>query len=484
MVREIFLVWALASPLAALDQGAPSQPSDQQSPQAPSSNDKDLCSYLKDIEAKTDADCGRDALTALKSQDADAYSQKLELARKRKPEVLKAYEFLKAQPSPEAARRKNTEPGKDSNARRDQETAPGIGRSDQPAATQIQPPINERTFPAWLGAEATGLKEVYSRWLEARSQELKHEKEMPVSPERRKEIGAALAANQAKITALGRITDTAQLSCFLGESCGARRELSGSAGARENTGNGAWTNADYKRANEYEAKRQTRVPGGKIDRGMPSAGNIASEAAANTPLGPLAEKPGGEQQSALKTVATVALATTGALLLFGGLGGKMLEDKFPNIRKNMGIAAVVSGVVAAGAISLSALAPAASSLSSAATTPSTAGLTPALAGGGTIAQTSEGPSLAQAARRTLVIGAGVFGLKTASENTVAPAGPGISQMARTQTSPKAKPQVQARDDALREAEYDRAKNYCNTPPKPGGNECSTLSRQSTTPRSV
>jgi len=33
------------------------------------------------------------------------------------------------------------------------------------------------------------------------------------------------------------------------------------------------------------------------------------------------------------------------------------------------------------------------------------------------------------------------------------------------------------DDSARQAEYQRAKNFCDTPPPPGSNDCSTLSKQ-------
>ena len=350
MIISLLLAWVLFPAFPHLAQAEPPQ----QSPQQPSSNDKDLCSYLKDVEAKSDADCGQEVLTALKSQDPAGYSQKLELARKRKPGVLKAYELLKAQPSLEAAGRKATGPGDDPAARHDQETPPGSSKPNQSVLPQLDPPINERTFPAWIGPAAKDLKEVYTRWLKVQNQELQQEKGKPVSPERRKEIDAAFAANQAKIAALGRINDPAELSCFLGEACGRRSELSDPVGPGAATGKGSWTKADYERANA-EAKGKNFVPGGKLDRGMPTIGAIASEVVGNTPLGPLNEKPADGKQSGMRTVATVALAATGALLLFGGLGGKLLEEKLPNIRRDMGIAAGLSGVVAAGALSLSAL---------------------------------------------------------------------------------------------------------------------------------
>lgn len=350
MLREVLLVLVLVSPLAALDQGG--QLSDLQAPQALAPSDKDLRSYLKDVEAKTDADCVPTILAVLKTNDPAAHTKKLELARQRKAEVLKAYEFLRAQPAPEATRPVGALGNGDA-GRRDHFQQPAAA---QPNPAQLQPPINERTFPAWIGPEVKDLKEVYTRWLQERNQEFHRELENPVSLERRKEIDAALAANQLKIAELGRIKDTAELSCFLGEFCGPWRELSDPVGVGGAIGGGAWTKTNYERANQDEAKRQTRTPGGKIDRGVPSLGAIATDVAENSPLGPLVNKPEGKG-AGLKTAATVALATTGALLLFGGLGGKMLEEKYPDIRRDMGLAAGVSGVLAAGALSLPTLIP-------------------------------------------------------------------------------------------------------------------------------
>lgn len=57
-----------------------------------------------------------------------------------------------------------------------------------------------------------------------------------------------------------------------------------------------------------------------------------------------------------KVAFTAAATATGGLLLFLGLGGGKMEEQFPNIRRNMGIAAGVSGAIAVGAISLPMLA--------------------------------------------------------------------------------------------------------------------------------
>lgn len=58
----------------------------------------------------------------------------------------------------------------------------------------------------------------------------------------------------------------------------------------------------------------------------------------------------------VKVAFTAAATATGGLLLFMGLGAGKLEEKFPNIRRNTGIAVGVSGAIAAGALSLPMLA--------------------------------------------------------------------------------------------------------------------------------
>ncbi len=302
---------------------------DAAKPDDSNSNNKDLCSYLKDIDAKKEADCGQEALASLRSKDPAGYSQKIELTHKRKADILKAYEFLKTQPPPDP-------------------TSPQANNQNQPSPIQLQPPINERTFPAWIGPEAADLKEVCTRWLQAQSQELQREQKAQVPPERRKEIDAALAVNQAKIAGLQKLKDPSQFRCFLGESCGGSGNVTDPAGQVLGAGE-SWTAADYERAN-VEAKRQNLAPGGKLDRGMPDLTAVGSEVVANTPLWPLFEKPKDKSPSDLGTVANIALIATGALLLFGGLGGKRLEEKFPGTTRNMGLAALFGGALATGAI--------------------------------------------------------------------------------------------------------------------------------------
>jgi hypothetical protein len=203
MLRAIFLVSALASPLATLDQGGQVQHPDQQSAQTSSSDDKDLCSYLKDVESKMDEDCGPNSLAILKSQDPATYFQKSELARQRKTVVLKAYEYLKAPPALEPAGR-DAGHSNGPNDQYDQRTPPGTNVPNKVLPTQLEPPINERTFPAWLGPEAMDLKEVQTRWLGMRNQDLQREMENPLSPEQRKQIEAALAAPDVRIVAVTR----------------------------------------------------------------------------------------------------------------------------------------------------------------------------------------------------------------------------------------------------------------------------------------
>lgn len=298
----------------------------QQSQQVPAEEAKDLCNYLKDVEAKTDADCVEDDWASEKVQNRAAYDQKLSASRKRKADVHRSYDFL---------------------------------RTRVPAATELQPPINERTFFVWIGPEAAEFKTVYTRWLESQSRWLEQERQSTENSERRKQIDTALAANQARVEGLKGLKDPSEFVCFLGEACGTRSDLDDPAGTSVlGATRRAWTSDDYRRANEEEADRGIRVPGGKIDRGVPGLGMVASEVVDSSPLGPLKGNAGDKHGSTLGTVAAMAFATTGALLLFGGLGGKMLEEKFPNIRRNMGIAAAATGTIAIGAAIFPEVAPA------------------------------------------------------------------------------------------------------------------------------
>ncbi len=213
------------------------------------SDDNTLCSYLKDVESLSDADCKRDDFNALQSADPADYSRKLDSARRRKSEVLRAYESLKARATPGMAGRPGAGSGGDPEV-------PGPGAS---APLRLQPPINERTFPAWVGPEARDLKDVVTRWLQVQEQELQREAGSPVSPEHRRGIETALTANRAKITALSRITDPAELSCFFEEACGAKPPLSEASVDGAATGDGSWSRADYERANA-DAARHNPAP--------------------------------------------------------------------------------------------------------------------------------------------------------------------------------------------------------------------------------
>lgn len=73
-----------------------------------------------------------------------------------------------------------------------------------------------------------------------------------------------------------------------------------------------------------------------------------------SPLAPVDVDPLSRDDSAaaiVKTVFFAAAAAAGGLLLFLGFGAKQLEERFPNIRRNTGIALGVSGVLAAAAVS-------------------------------------------------------------------------------------------------------------------------------------
>lgn len=211
----------------------------------PAQDSKDLCSYLKDVDAKTDAACAPDALLALKAQDRNGFAEKLAFAAKRKTDVQRAFEHLKA--------------------------SPAKAGTEMPS---LQPPINERTFPAWLGDKALELKPVYARLLDAQNQQLKKQAAAEASPERKAEIERALASNRAKIASLQKIKDPAQLNCFLGDTCGNRGDVTGAGSEIAGGSRGAWTRADFDQANA-EAKRETVAPGGKIGSVVPALTPVA-----------------------------------------------------------------------------------------------------------------------------------------------------------------------------------------------------------------
>lgn len=428
MRHELLLILAFVSPLAA------------QPVVSPTSADKDFCAYLKDVEAQPDSACASDVIAALKSADIGAYSQKVELARKRKTDVLKAYEILKTSP---------------------------IADKGQGVLQSLLPPINERTFPAWVGS---GSKAVYAAWLQGQNRRLQEEKTNPVSPERRKEIDAVMSANQGRIAGLGKLTDAATLNCAIGESCGARSALVDPAGIGGPPVKGSWTAADYARANA-QPNAQRFSTGGSLDRGIPALSPIVSEVVSNSPLAPLAENHPNKNPLPYQTAAELALAATGGLLLFGGMGGKALEEKFPNIRRNMGIAAGVSGAVALGAISLAPLSPAAAAVPIVETTVESANpLAHALAGGGSLAGADASMSFFQAALKTAGIGASVLVLKDGLKHLLFPGIPPYSQASPGIREPIfAKPPHDARNPTGAKAPGKPGKNEGFTDPAAGEN---------------
>ncbi len=173
-------------------------------------DDEVLCSYLKDVESKTDAACGAENLASLRERDAATYAGKLEAARRRKAEVQRAFEFLASPKDPKKAAGIE-ERGQGS----------GAGDSDP---TRLQPPINERTFPAWISAGSRDVSAAYARWIKPQDPDGSHA-EPRAPPARDREAEAAIAANRANVSALGRIRDAAEMNCFLGESCGIREEV-------------------------------------------------------------------------------------------------------------------------------------------------------------------------------------------------------------------------------------------------------------------
>ncbi|PCI35750.1 MAG: hypothetical protein COB53_10700 [Elusimicrobia bacterium] len=74
------------------------------------------------------------------------------------------------------------------------------------------------------------------------------------------------------------------------------------------------------------------------------------------PISPVIANGADGSPSTTKTALLTALTAAGSVMLFFGLGGKKLEEKFPNIKRNMGIIAGVGGL--STAVAMSATAPA------------------------------------------------------------------------------------------------------------------------------
>src|SRR6185312_540206 len=246
---------------------------------------KDLCSYLKDVDGKTDAACAPDAILALKAKDSNAFAEKLALAAKRKAEVQKAYERLKA-----------------------------LTAKDAIEIPKLDPPINAQTFPAWLGDKALDLKPVYARLLEAQNKQLEQQKAAE-SPEYRAQFERTLAANQARIASLDKIKDPSPLSCFLGDICGNRGAVAGPGGQVVGPNRGAWTQADFAEANAA-VEREATAPGGKIGGVVPELVNVVD---------PVKEKPASKSGSPLLPVAI----TLGLGLVGYGVSRSGKEDAAP-----------------------------------------------------------------------------------------------------------------------------------------------------------
>ena len=304
-----------------------------EAPYGLAADEKDFCRYLKDVEAETDAACTPDALAALKAQDPPAFAQKRTLVLKRKADVKAVYEYLKALPPPDNAVKAS---------------AGEAAKQLPPDRLRLTPPVNARTFPVWIGTEDKDFKSVYARWLQVQNAKLERKQKVSVSDERRQQIAAQLTQNKAKLASLRKIKDPAQLSCYLGEKCGVRTDVSGPVVVGPRRGK-KWTAADFARAN-VQARNENGVHGGKLDRVIPSLSAVTSEVVSNSPLGPLTGQPADMGNPPVRTAAELALVATGALLLFGGLAGKQLEAKVPGIRRNMGIAALVGGTLATGAL--------------------------------------------------------------------------------------------------------------------------------------
>ena len=329
---------------------------------------KDLCAFLQDVEAKPETACAPEALAALKARDEPAFAHKLARARERKTGVRAAYDRLKA-----------------------------AGENGPPDGLRLDPPINERTFPVWIGPEEKDFNAVYGRWLQTQKQALERERQGPISAERRQEIDRTLVRNQTAVSTLERLKDPSQLSCYHQETCGSRGETGGPSGAGAASSR-RWTAEDFARANAASTPPlklpvRSRNPTVGVP---PLSGEPASPAPATPPVLPVAaaglalaaagrglsrtqdqRQAAGEEatwQSAVKsfaigagvglvsaaavggvavlavTLGAPAIVVTGALGVVAVAGGVMMGfDVYDNIRaRNWNGLAYDAGAVAGG----------------------------------------------------------------------------------------------------------------------------------------
>lgn len=214
----------------------------------------DACRYLKDVENKDCAGVDDAARAALDAQ-----------AQKRKADVAKVYEALKQNAYLDGVQD-------------DKSTSKSSIAGTEIVLNAVEPPLNERTIPAWYPNDPKVL-DVYRRWIVGVNDALrlaKADKDNPVSETRRREIDALLANNKVTLERMKGLKSADEFRCFVGDSCGSRGGVEGTPGSS------AVFTAQSEAEKDFTVKSDQRPyrlaiaqPGGSLDQGTPAPVTVA-----------------------------------------------------------------------------------------------------------------------------------------------------------------------------------------------------------------
>lgn len=208
----------------------------------------DACRYLKDVENKDCAGLDEAALAALDTA-----------AQKRKADVAAVYEALKKNAYLEGV--------KD-----DKNTSKSSVAGTLIVLNPVEPPLNERTIPAWFPNDPKVL-DVYRRWIVGVNDALriaKGDTENPVTAERLREIDALLANNKVTLERMKGLKSADQFRCFVGDSCGSRGGVEGGpSGAAVFTAQSGAAKDFAVGADNRPYRLPIAQPGGSLDKGTP-----------------------------------------------------------------------------------------------------------------------------------------------------------------------------------------------------------------------
>jgi len=215
----------------------------------------DACRYLKDVENKECAGLDEVALAALDSA-----------AQKRKADVATVYEALRINSRTDGL-------VDDKDVRR------SASAGNEIVLNRIDPPLNERTIPAWYPNDPQVLA-VYRKWIAGVNDALrlaKNDKDNPVSPERRREIDALLANNKVTLERMKGLKSADEFRCFVGDSCGSRGGVEGGpSGAAVFTAQSGAATDFAVGADNRPYRLPIAQPGGSLDRGTPAPDTSAA----------------------------------------------------------------------------------------------------------------------------------------------------------------------------------------------------------------